>query len=545
METDSAPRLVLVTVFLRFRRQRQIAVLGFAALLLALLCAQGAALAQKSGARQKLPAPERIVGDYLKAIGGKKRVAGIRDASYEWAVALKGQTMGSAHTQVKAPTSARLDMTFGNGEIDQAANQRSAWVRGLDGTLRTLTDMEANAAKLQATLEASHLVDYKKLNVLARTVQLEETDGEPAYVVEFSLRNGARVRYWFSIKSKLLLKIKDDARQVVLRFGDYRMRDGMLEPHRVERELGQTGALTLTLLGARYNSGIDDKIFDPPSAEKLDVVALLKEVDRNQQVIDERVGEYTFTEKFTEREISDKGEVKKETVRVYEVYPVPGSRFVRKLVSENGVALTPERMAKEEKRVGEEIEKAERERQKETLKRERERAKKGDKAQEKDDDPGISDFLRASELVSPRREPLREREAVVFDFRPRSDYRPRNNIDEIVLKLTGVVWIDPVDKQVLRLEAKLTDNYKVGGGLLAKIRPGTAFVFEQKRMTDGVWLPSLVQVNISAKILIFKGMEINVMQEFSNYQRFKSDVEGYKLGDKPTSPETPQPKSKP
>ena len=31
-------------------------------------------------------------------------------------------------------------------------------------------------------------------------------------------------------------------------------------------------------------------------------------------------------------------------------------------------------------------------------------------------------------------------------------------------------------------------------------------------------------------------MEINVTEEFSNYQRFKSAVEGYKLGDKSGAP---------
>jgi hypothetical protein len=473
--------------------------------------------------------PDKVVSNYLKAIGGKKRAASVRDARYEWTVMLKEQTMGRAVREMKAPSSVRWDLIFQNGEINEGANSSSAWMRGLDGRLRTLTDAEAHTAKLLALLDASHLVDYKKQSVLADTLRIDEAGDEPAFVVEFSLRNGARLRYWFGVKTHLLLKIRDETRAMTLRFADYRAEEGLLEPHRIERELGATGSLTLLLESVRYNTGIASNRFDPPASEALDINALLKEIDKNQEQIDERVGDYTFLEKNTEREINGKGELTKETVRVYEVYPVPGERLVRKLISENGVALTGSRAAEEERRVVKELEKAERDKQKAAEKRERDKEKK----KKEDDDPGISDFLRTAELVSPRRERLRDRETIVFDFRPRPGYKPRNDIESIIQKLTGIIWIDPLEKQVVRLEARLTDSYKVGGGLLASVRPGTAFIFEQKRMEDGVWLPVFTQVNISAKILIFKGMELNITQEFSNYKRFKSNVEDYKLSDKP------------
>ena len=61
----------------------------------------------------------------------------------------------------------------------------------------------------------------------ARRSRLSDLESEPAYVVEFSLRSGARLRYWFSSTTKLLIKIEDDARQTTTRFADYRRsRDG-------------------------------------------------------------------------------------------------------------------------------------------------------------------------------------------------------------------------------------------------------------------------------------------------------------------------------
>jgi hypothetical protein len=483
---------------------------------------------------RKLPSPDKIVGDYLKATGGKKRAAGIKDATYVWAVEVQDEAGASARTFAKWPASTRTEMRYSNGEVNSGVSARSAWTRGREGNLRTLTDAEAGAAKLRSALDASRFVDYKKLNVLARTVAFDESGAEPAYVVEFSTKDGARLRYWFGATSRLLLKVVDEARGTTTLFKDYRPEAGTLEPHRLEIAGGGQGALTLILKSARYNSLLSDTLFDPPSAETLDIAKLLQEVEDNQKEIDERVSDYAFTEKRTDREINDKGEVKKERVTVIEIYPLPGGGAIQKLISEDGVPLSAERAAKQDKKIAEDVAKYEAERQKREQKKKEEAEKnKGQPAKKKDDDDdnvGVSVFLRACEFVSPRREKLRDREAVVFDFRPRPGFKPRTTAEAIVTKLAGVVWIDPVDKTVIRLEAKLGQSYKIGGGLVASIRPGSAFAFEQTRMSDGVWLPRLVQVNFAAKIFLFKGVEANQTQEFSDYRRFDAEASDYKLG---------------
>ena len=202
---------------------------------------------QGSGAPTKLPSAEKVVDAYLKTIGGKKRVAAIRDATYEWEIQLKDRTMGIAKTQIQAPSSVRAELSFGNGQIISAANPRSAWTHGLDGKLHTLTDAEAAAARLQAVLDASHLLNLKKSNVLSRVVSFKAVEAGTAYVVEFSLRSGARLRYLFSPTSKLLIGIEDDARKIVTRFEDYRSEGTILEPHRMTVDTGGTGELTFSL----------------------------------------------------------------------------------------------------------------------------------------------------------------------------------------------------------------------------------------------------------------------------------------------------------
>jgi len=548
-------------------------------LLLALLLTgmAGNAVAQP----KKLPSVEKIVDNYLKAIGGKKAARALRDADYEWTIQLNDQQIGTARAQRKAPGSERWELNFGNGQIITATNARSAWEIGLNQKLRTLTTTEAATAKLRASLDASHLIDFKKANILARVVSLGDLGSEPAYIVEFSTRSGARAQYYFSVKTGLLTRITSDVKttsdtkhtRIILE--DYRRpqvritQSGttpngstqtsttntgtvstastqtssrntattnesapILEPHRIRLTLEGSGELTLKLTSVKYDTGIDDRIFDPPAAtENLDVAALWRDVHRNQDEIDKRVSEYAFTQTETDRVIDSKGELKKQTVKVYEVYPVLNREPVQKLISENGVPLSSERAAKEDRRVQEEFAKAERDREKDEKKVAQRRAERDKKEKEGTE---ISPFLKVCDFVSPRREQWEGRDTIVFEFRPKPGFRPQNRRESLIAKLVGVVWIDPVDKQIIRLEARLAEGFKVAGGLVASLKPGAALVIEQTRMAQGVWLPRFAHINISVKVLLFGGGDYNQTVEWSDYKHFSGDVKDYKVNVPPT-----------
>ena len=476
---------------------------------------------------QKLPSVDKVVDKYLKAIGGKNAARAITDATYEWTIQLNDQPIGTARTQRKAPASERWELTFGNGQIISATNARSAWEIGLDNKLRTLTAVEAATAKLRAALDAAHLIDFKKANILARVVSLGDLGSEPANIVEFSTRSGARAQYYFSVKTGLITKITSDTKKTRVVFEDYRSVQQTKESHRLRMTLDGSGELTLLLQSVKYNTGIDDRVFDPPAAtENLDVAELWRAVHRNQDEIDKRVSEYAFTQKETDKEISGKGELKKETIKIYEVYPIPNREPVKKLISENGIPLSAERAAKEDKRVQHEFEEAERDRDKDEKKAAERRAEREKKEKEGAE---ISPFLKVCEFVSPRHEQWEGRETIVFDFRPKPGFRPKNREENLIAKLVGVVWIDPVDKQIIRLEARLAEGFKIAGGLVASLKPGAALVIEQTRMAQGIWLPRFAQVNLSFKVLLFGGGDYNQTVEWSDYKHFSGDVKDYKV----------------
>src|SRR5215218_2147553 len=206
-----------------------------------------AAIATPALAQKKLLSAEKIVDNYLKTIGGKKSAGALKDATYEWIVQFNDQPFGAARLQRKAPASERWELTFGNGQIISATNTRSAWELGLDHHLRTLTGPESAAAKLRAALDSSRLVNFKKSNVLARVLSLGDLASEPAYIVEFSTRSGARFQYYFSVKTRLITKITGDVKNTKVVLDKYRAVEGIQEPHRIRMNVEGSGELTLLL----------------------------------------------------------------------------------------------------------------------------------------------------------------------------------------------------------------------------------------------------------------------------------------------------------
>ena len=137
---------------------------------------------------------------------------------------------------------------------------------------------------------------------------------------------------------------------------------------------------------------------------------------------------------------------------------------------------------------------------------------------------GLADLLRACDFVSPRREKFQGRDAVVFDFRPRADFRPSSRSDEIVSKIVGLVWIDLAEKVVMRIEARLTGDFKIGGGLLMKIAPGAGFAFERARLEDGYWVPRSYHWKASGKGFLIIKRSVYEITEWGNYRRFRSEA---------------------
>jgi hypothetical protein len=313
---------------------------------------------------------------------------------------------------------------------------------------------------------------------------------------------------------------------------------------RVKRasRLASAACLSLTLATqaavASYSHAPSSRDVARSKVETSDVRALLMEVALKEKSMLARRLEYTWTARVTERDLGKRGEVRKETSSLYEVYPVRGE-FARRLLERDGVPVSRERADKELKKTAERLEKAAREDQTRAEANPTPTPQTPEQSQNPDGFPsfgfatgqresnGFSSteislavwrFFRYCEFTGPRRETFKGREAILLDFRPRADFRPADELQKPYARLRGRVWIDLNDKAVARLEAWPGDAPTSSDVLASE----PSVVFEHARVADGLWLERFVRIKTYGNKQVFNGIELDFTKEVADFKRFSS-----------------------
>ncbi len=485
----------------------------FLLLIVAALVCESSAAAQSAS---------KIIDRFKKASGGKS-AARLKSTLMTGSVKAIDGTTGRFSFQTSAPNNLRLDLEIGGSKASECYNGKSAWRLDARG-LRTLLGDEAKRMRLESLLSNSRLNDLQRNRIVPQLAGKMPIDGREANAIEF-IKDGVRVKLYFDASNNLPVKRERETSDGVEEtfYADYRAVDGVMEPFSLKIRKGAS-ELMVTIDRVEHNRAVELTAFRYPQIEGSrplpDLEPLLKALNENQDKIDELRERYTCRLIEIERKHDGDGRIKETETRTFEVTPI-GERSVERLMSVNGKELSPSEREKEDKRVQKEVEDIIKRREKKEQKDERERAK-GEKEKE-DDGVEIKDFLRISEITSVRREMFRGHEVIAFDFEPRKGFKPKNRGEDIVNKLAGTIWVDEAAQQIARLEARLTDSYKIGGGMLASIGASTAFSFEQEKIGDEVWLPASMEANISARVLLLAKFNRSVERRYSDYKKYQID----------------------
>lgn len=261
---------------------------------------------------------------------------------------------------------------------------------------------------------------------------------------------------------------------------------------------------------------------DEPSVAALpDLQAFLGEVRERLHSDDFLLDQYTFTEKQTERQLDTGGNVKKITTSLYEVYPssAPG-RTYRKLVERDGKPLTAEELAKEDqKQETKEARKAAR------LYEDASRRASAESERRLKETRTIDEIFRVYEFRIVKRETLDGRSAIVMTFEPRPGVEMETRGGKILKKFAGRAWIDEEDRQLVRVEAELTDDLSFGFGLLARLKKGARAQVQRRKINDEIWLPAAARFVGSARLFLVKGIHVDTLSEYSEYKKFTVGTE--------------------
>lgn len=481
-------------------------------------------------------APAKILKQASKALGGEKVLQNIQSFQKKGTVtSLRAKDGASGAFEMRAAKpnfyNARFDL---NGfETERGYNGKSGWRRDSRDGLRTLTGAESRDFAAEAAFRNNLWLDYKRDKAKIASGGQTNVNGKAANVVVLTTAKGVSIKMYFDAATNLLIReeIPDGGATNVFDYADYRSVESVKEPFLINAKIDNEN-YEIKLDQIVYNQQIAKESFDFPklSGEPLpDIPALLKELQANEDRIENILENYSYTQKSTSREVGKDGVLREKESETFQISFYKGNR-IRRLVEKNDKPLNAEEQAAEDRNVQKRVAEIE----KEIARKEERTVKQQANGTPDEENKRIStaEVLRASNLINPRRERFRGRDVIVFDFEPNPnfDFRNAKSFLKFFGKVGGVMWVDEKDKQVARIEAVLFENYKVGG-VLANLQKGASFTLEQERVNDEIWLPSSIDINLSVKILLVKGISVNQLIKSYNYRKFSTEVKDSKVNE--------------
>src|SRR5262249_35819214 len=109
------------------------------------------------------------------------------------------------------------------------------------------------------------------------------------------------------------------------------------------------------------------------------------------------------------------------------------------------------------------------------------------------------------------------------DADPRPGFEPHMKDAKFLPKFKFRVWIDQAETQWIKLDIECVETVSVGL-FLARVHKGSSIQIEQVRVNNEVWLPRHVALKLDARVVLFKGINIESDVTYRDYKKFRTDV---------------------
>src|SRR5437016_9811057 len=112
----------------------------------------------------------------------------------------------------------------------------------------------------------------------------------------------------------------------------------------------------------------------------------------------------------------------------------------------------------------------------------------------------------------------REGGLVKLTFEPNPQFVPSSRQEDVFHHLEGMMWINPDQKQLARIDGRLTSEVKFAGGLLGHLDKGGVFSVRFRQLNSGQWVMVALRVEISGKASLFKTISVDEQRDFDDYR---------------------------
>jgi hypothetical protein len=204
--------------------------------------------------------------------------------------------------------------------------------------------------------------------------------------------------------------------------------------------------------------------------------------------------------------------------RAFEIVPLESGDY-HKLIRKDGKPLPEKELQKEQEKLA-----INATRQANLSTSQKAKLEKERQARLKKEDQAWNDVMKAFDITLDGQDHLEGRPVTILSFTPRSGYVPSGEETRLLKQIKGKAWIDDEDFQIVRLDAEMVEDLKFGGGFLAKIKKGGTLSFFQRKINQEVWFPFRSESYLNARILLVKGFNLKVVNEFANYRKYETSV---------------------
>lgn len=236
---------------------------------------------------------------------------------------------------------------------------------------------------------------------------------------------------------------------------------------------------------------------------------------------DRLMSRFSYRERSTELNLNPFGRMGSGPVRVFEVYPHPEDDLTyRRLIEEDGRALTREELAEQDHEYLEKLEDWKRRMAREGQSEREARLRKAEEALAKDR-ALAREALDMFTFTIVGRETWEGNPAIVIRFEARPDARPRSREGRVARAFAGRAWVHETEYQVMHVDAKATDDVSFGWGVIARLHRGSEVRFTRRRV-GSVWLPVETSFDGTGRAVVVRKVSIHFRRTYYDYRPFEA-----------------------
>jgi hypothetical protein len=115
---------------------------------------------------------------------------------------------------------------------------------------------------------------------------------------------------------------------------------------------------------------------------------------------------------------------------------------------------------------------------------------------------------------------------VRLTFKPNPAYSPPSRVEEVLAGMQGDLLIDPDARRLARIDGTLFRDVTFGWGIIGHLNKGGHFLVRQADLGlgDGAWGITEISLNITGKILLFKGLTMVSDEKLSDFRNVSSEL---------------------